>query len=40
MTPSSQGQTRTITAFFDNRTDAEEAVQRLTRQESHGMQYG
>jgi len=29
MTPSSQGQTRTITAFFDNRTDAEEAVQRL-----------
>src|SRR5215218_10298234 len=29
MTPSSQGQTRTITAFFDNRSDAEEAVQRL-----------
>jgi len=29
MTLSSQGQTRTITAFFDNRTDAEEAVQRL-----------
>src|SRR5215217_9251743 len=29
MTPSSQGQTRTITAFFDNRTDAEEAAQRL-----------
>jgi uncharacterized protein (TIGR02271 family) len=29
MTPSSQGQIRTITAFFDSRTDAEEAVQRL-----------
>jgi hypothetical protein len=29
ITPSGYGQTRTITAFFDNRTDAEEAVQRL-----------
>jgi uncharacterized protein (TIGR02271 family) len=29
MTPSSQSQTRTITAFFDDRTNAEEAVDRL-----------
>ena len=29
MTASDQGHTRTITAFFDDRTNAEEAVERL-----------